>query len=279
VTLCRDLSDENAGLKRVLTAEAQRRSKGEQYGWSIFEPYYDAAHFQRQMRIFASLARAFARLYGRQTIESRDEWVQGAGELHRLVLPLDFGGVALRLEFAEPGKLSTRTAKAMSVSSTTLRIVSDDRIEDACEWTDTPDARLEDQLDGIAQTILECAERILRRWAQRHYERRIERREEMRLEAARRRVEAEKKRLEDLASHRAKVRDEVLELAQQYRVANDIRTLLALMSEHPDVRSDASELFANWKAEATRVADLLDPLKRPFIECVPTYAKALQSQH
>jgi hypothetical protein len=277
VTLCRDLADANGGLKRILSAEARRRAKNEQHGWSIYEPYYDAPHFQRQLRIFASLARAFGRLYGPQVVVSGDEWVQGVGHLHRLTLPLDFGGVRLALEFLEPGTVTGRRV-SKSVTSTTLRIQVDAEDLNGCEWPDMPDAKLEGQLDAIAKTILERAEQALRQASQRHYERRIERRKEMRAEIERRKIEAERKRVEALAAHQEKVRAEVLELARQYRVASDIREMLALMSEHPDAMANADDLFERWKAEAMSVADLLDPMKRSLLECVPTFAKALQTK-
>jgi hypothetical protein len=54
--------------------------------------------------------------------------------------------------------------------------------------------------------------------------------------------------------------------------------MLALMSEHPDGMANADDLFERWKAEAMSVADLLDPMKRSFLECVPTYAKALPTK-
>lgn len=277
VTLCRDLSDPGGGLKRVLLSEAKRRAKNEQHGWSIFKPYYDAPHFQRQLRIFASLARAFGRLYGPQEVVSNDEWVQGVGHLHQLTLPLHFGGARLDLEFAEPGQVTGRK-KAKGVDSTTLRIQPDTNFLDVDEWSDTPHAKLEGQLDAIAKTILERAEQALRQAAQHHYEWRIERRKEMREDIERRKIEAEKNRLEALVAHREKVRAEVLELSQQYRIANDIREMLALLSEHPDVQTNAGDLFEKWRSEATRVADLLDPMKRPFLESVPTYAKEFETK-
>lgn len=277
VTLCRDLADANGGLKRILSAEARRRAKNEQHGWSVYEPYYDASHFQRQLRIFASLARAFGRLYGPQVVMSRDEWVQGVGHLHRLTLPLDLGGVRLALEFLEAGMVAGRKV-TKSVKSTTLRIPVDPEDLNGCEWPDTPDARLEGQLDAIAKTILERAEQALRQASQRHYERRIERRKEMRAEIERRKIETERKRVEAVAAHQEKVRAEVLELARQYRVASDIRGMLALMSEHPDAKANAGDLFERWKSEAMSVAELLDPMKRSLLECVPTYAKALPTK-
>jgi len=43
-------------------------------------------------------------------------------------------------------------------------------------------------------------------------------------------------------------------------------------------KANAGSLFERWKSEAMSLADLLDPMKRPFLECVPTYAKALQTK-
>lgn len=165
-----------------------------------------------------------------------------------------------------------------SVKSTTLRIQVDAEDLDGCEWPDMPDARLEGQLDAIAKTILERAEQALRRASQPRHERRIERRKEMRAEIERRKIETERKRVEALAAHQEKARAEVLELARQYRVASDIRGMLALMSEHPDAKANAGGLFERWKSEAMSVADLLDPMKRSFLECFPTYAKALPTK-
>lgn len=210
-------------------------------------------------------------------VVSGDEWVQGVGHLHRLTLPLDFGGVKLALEFLEPGVVVGRKV-SKNVKSTTLRIQGYAEDLDGCEWPDMPDAKLEGQLDAITKTILERAEQALRQASQHRHERRIERRKEMRAEIERRRVEAERKRIEALAEHQEKVRAEVLELARQYRVASDIRGMLALMSEHPDAKANVGDLFERWKSKAMSVADLLDPMKRSFLECVPTFAKALQTR-
>jgi hypothetical protein len=272
VTLVRDLSDPDGGLKRILSREAKRRAEHERHRSSYYEPYYDAPRFQRQLRIFASLARAFGRLYGPQEVVSTDEWVQGLGTLHQLTLPLRFGGIRLDLEFLEPGQASG-TKKEKGVESTTLRTGGEGKLLGVQDWSDSPGAKLESQLDSIAKALLERAEKGLRLAEQRRYEYRLERRQEMREEIERRKIAAEKKRLEAIASHREAVRAEVIELSRQYRTANDIREMVALLSGHPDVRTGAAEVFAAWSTQAMSVADLLDPLRRPFLESVPIFGK------
>jgi hypothetical protein len=47
--------------------------------------------------------------------------------------------------------------------------------------------------------------------------------------------------------------------------------MVAALSVHPDLSTAAAELFVRWKEEAMKVADLLDPMKRPFVTLIPAF--------
>lgn len=278
ITACRDLSSPHAGLKRLLATEARRREQfeTERFG-SYYKPYFDAPHYQRQLRIFNGISNALGRIYGGHEVYSRDEWVQGHGTLRFLRLRIRCGDTHMDLDISEP--TDARTSKNdKGVAVTTLRVGAESGGLGVQEWSDRPGNKLERQLEEMIKALLERAERALRTNAQWRFERRVERRKEMleEIEAAKR--EKERKRLEAIAAHYKKVREEVLDLAQQSRTANAIREMIDLLSNHPDLTQCDPTLFDGWKAEAAKVADMLDPLKRPLTELLKTFSSPPEAQ-
>ena len=278
ITASRDLSSPHATLKRLLAAEARRREKfeTERFG-SYYKPYFDAPHYQRQLRIFNSISHALGRIYGGHEVYSRDEWVQGHGTLHLLRLRISCGDTHMDLEILEPTDVKT-SRKDRGVTVTTLRVGAEGSELGVLEWADQPNNKLERQLDDIIKALLQRAERALRANAQVRFDRRVERRKEMLEEIETAKREKERKRLEAIAAHYKKVRQEVLDLAEQSRTANDIREMIDSLAHHPDLAQGDTALFDQWKAEADKVADMLDPMKRPLSELLKAFSSLPEAQ-
>ena len=266
VVACRDLSSPHSALKRVLDAEARRRQKFLEREWTFDKPYFDGAQHQRQLRIFNSIARALTPVTAGLDVLNQDEWIQGVGTLHFLKMNLHFGGSRLELLIIEPDVSNhhRRALKSKKVDATTLRLGAESGSLDALEWADKPGEKLESQLPTIILELLERAELSMRNFAQFAYEHRVKRR----IETAKEREAAERareaKRLEEIAAHRQKVRDHIVNLGKQRRAALDIREMVGVLSTHPELGPEGNPQFKEWVCLALDVADELDPMKRPL---------------
>lgn len=264
VVACRDLSSPHGALKRVLDAEARRRQKVLERGWTFDKPYFDSAQHQRQLRIFSSIARALTPVTAGLDVLTQDEWIQGVGTLHFLKMSLHFGGSRLELLIIEPDVSNhhRRALKSKKVDATTLRLGAESGPLDALEWADKPGEKLESQLPTIIQGLLERAELSMRTYTQFAYEHRVKRRIQIakEREAAERAREA--KRLEEIAAHRQKVREHIVNLGKQRRAALDIREMVGTLSTHPELGPEGNPQFDDWVRLALDVADELDPMKR-----------------
>lgn len=271
VAATRDLTTTERSLARILQKEAQRREKYSKDDWRWNKPHFDEPVFQRQLRLFNSLTRALSPLYGPQVVREEDEWIQGRGSLHHLSLHLEFGGVSMRLRVHEPGE-PRRDRGPKPVAATTLRVESVHSDVPLLEWSDSVDQKLEAQLATIVKAILTRAEQQLRAHAQWVYEERCKRREAELAAIERRTVEAEQRRLEAVKARKARVRDEVIDLAQRYRTAQDIRAAVALLREHPELASSEGRTkFESWAANALAVADGMDPMSSRLVEILGSY--------
>lgn len=261
VVATRDLTAPDRSLGRVLESEAKRRAKNAASGYDWYKPHFDEPIFQRHLRIFNSLARALTPLYGPQYVRENEEWFQGRGTLHHLELHLDFGGVGMNLRVHEPGE-PRRDKGPKPVTVTTLRVESWRADTPLLEWTDGAGRKIEGQLGEVVGALLRRAEEALRESAQRAYEERVKRYQEELAAIETRKLEAERKRLEAIEAHKAKVRDEVVELARRRSVAEDIRATVALLRSHPEVATSEGQVkFEAWANNALAVADGLDPTK------------------
>lgn len=153
VVATRDLAAPAPSLRRVLEAETKRRAKYKVDRWDWHKPHFDEPVFQRHLRIFNSLARALAPLYGAQTVREEEEWFQGRGTLHHLTLHLDFGGVAMSLRVHEPGE-PRRDRGPKPVTVTTLRVESSQADAPFLEWSDKNGQRIEGQFAEIVDALL-----------------------------------------------------------------------------------------------------------------------------
>jgi hypothetical protein len=265
VTAKRDLSQPHSSLSRILAREAQRRAKFADRGWSLDAQLFDDAMHQRQLRILNSLSWALDRASAGGEVLDDPQWIQGLGTTHRLCLRLDFGGTSLVLRFLEPSS-HARVIGEKPPATTTLRVGNGRGDLPTEQWFDRQGSRLEQQLPTIAEALLRKAEVALRHGAQRHYEWRLERRQARLRELERQRVEAERERLAEIEARRKKVRDGIIALAQDARVAQEIRLMVASLEQHPDLQRERPAAYDDWRNEALDLADQVDPMKRSLGE-------------
>ena len=261
----RDLSQPHRGLSRILAREEKRRATFVERGWSVHKPLFEDTTHQRQLRIFNSLCWILDRVVSGSDVLEDDQWIQGLGTTHRLRLRIDFGGTALDVRFLEP----TESAKVLGEkppTTTTLRIETARPDVPAEEWRDQLGDRLEHQLPEITKALLLSAEGRLRFEAQRHYEWLLERHQEHLKEIEKRRVEAEQRRLLAIEERRKKIRDGILALAQDARMARELRSLITSLEQHPDLQGELPATFEAWRIEALDLAESLDPMKRPILD-------------
>ncbi|RST51277.1 hypothetical protein EJI01_19125 [Variovorax sp. MHTC-1] len=96
------------------------------------------------------------------------------------------------------------------------------------------------------------------------YEHRVERRAEIAEEREAAERAKETQRLEEIAAHRKRVRQHIIDLGEQRRASQDIRDMVSALSTHPDLISRPNSQFNEWVQLALSVADELDPMKRPL---------------
>lgn len=266
----RDLSQAHCNLSRILAREAQRRSKFAHRGWSFDAPLFDDAMHQRQLRIFNSLSWALDRVSVGGEVFDDPQWIQGLGTTHWLRLRLDFGGTSLDLRFLEPSS-NARVIGEKPPAATTLRVGNGKSDLPTAQWCDQQGNRLEQQLQTIAEALVRKAEVALRYEAQQHYQWRLERRQEHLKELEKQRVEAERRRLAAVEARRTRVRDGILALAQDARVADEIRAMVAILEQHPDLQRERSAAYDAWRKESLDLADHLDPMKRSLAELIGNF--------
>lgn len=268
VTACRDLEAPDPALARVLAAEARRRLKAEGGGWE--KPLFDTPAFQRQLRMFNSLARALTPLYGKHEVRPEEEWIRGIGTVHRLVLNLDFGAVTMNLRVEEPSpELQGRERKKFT--ATTLSVGSVKSPGGVQEWMDGGEGRLEKQLPAILEALLRRAELTFRAHLQLLFEERLKAAALERAEEERRAQAREAARLAAIEAQREKVRHEITAIARRRRTAEDIRATVEALRAHPEAQAEGRARFDAWSAHALQVADHMDPLRASLDEVLGSF--------
>lgn len=259
-----DLSNPHPGIRRLLASEQERREAMAKNRWAFKKPRFEATHHQRQLRLFNSLAHALGKVFPRIEIYAQDQWVQGYGTQHFLNMRIGSGSINMTLEFREPGDI--RAERGKSVTATTLSVESGSSDSGTQTWGDQPRSKLERQLEDIVKALFYRAEQRYRAHVQWVYENQVDRRNQVLAEIDAERLEQERKRLEVIAKRKEQLRQDILRLSNDRRVAREIREMVAELEGHPDLTSKDRKLFDEWIHQALELANQLDPMKRSIAD-------------
>ena len=128
-------------------------------------------------------------------------------------------------------------------------------------WEDTETTRIEDHLSEIIVALMVAGEAHYRAAAQAAYEWRLQRRAELEEEMRRRRDEEERRERERLAALERERLERLLNAANAWRRAVDLRAFVDAVRAAKQGRSGAAaERLERWAADALSAADRLDPL-------------------
>ena len=280
VKACRDVSTPHTALARVLASEAQRRAKFEEHGWNSDRPRFDDVVHQRQLRIFNSLACALWHLSVSSEVFDNKEWILGKGEIHQLRLRMHFGGAILEIAFLSPEAASTDARRTRRpLPGMALQTVTRSEGVPAKTWADKGAIKLEGQLGEIVAALLRDAEEFMRRAAWHRHSWLLEQRQMHFDKLAAEREELERHRLAEVAARKAKIRDSIITLAADQRVAQDIRAMVDRLRARHSGEGSASARFSAWCQEALALADQLDPMKRSIEEIFGDFDRRDEIQH
>lgn len=256
----RDLSDPHPGLNRVLRSEASRAEKFKEKNWTYDKPRFLEPRFQRQLRLFSSIFFIFDGIHAGCEVVGQETWVQGLGHIHHLTARISVGASTVLLQFLEPeNPKGNRDLPRSSV--TTLRVGYSGGGGD---FVDEPDAKIEKRLAEIVKAILTLAETKMRSADLAIYERTVERKNQMLREIAERKRKEEEMRQAAIQARKEAIRKEIADAAANMRRAQDIRSLVETMANHPDWIGDGKANYMSWSAVALAEADGLDPMLQPI---------------
>lgn len=242
----------HAGVRKLLDQDEARRQKAaaSSYISSWDQPIFASAIEQRRLRILNSLFLAVGRFGGKATLRGRE-----AREIH---VTFDRQHVNLSLERAKAP--SRATADAGARDRLTFSILSAmGSTQTRATWTDSQDARLEDQLTTITAELVLTAEIQLREGAERVHLWRIERKAELEERERQRIIEGARLQQEQRERLEQARIDGLLKAADDFRKATEIRAYVAALG---DVLGDADnrrDRYAVWSAWALAQADRIDP--------------------
>lgn len=254
VRYMRSLGDAHPQVKRVLQKDEDRART---YSWQTAK--FDSPFEQRRFKLLSSLFFGVMRCGGKASLSG-----EAARSCH-----VSVGGQGVSFSLDHPKAKTDRWgAEHVHGGKTDVLKLQIQHMEDEpdrkCVWLDTDQESIEDQLTDITVALILAGEIRYRAGAMHSYRYALERREEMRVELARQRAEAERQERERLAKLEEERRQRLLGNARDWRDANDIRAFIAVVSEslrdkHP------SQALDHWIAWANAVADRLDPLKQPVL--------------
>jgi len=249
VRVDRDLGSPHPVVGRLLADDETRRLKTPGAPWRLHsEPLFASAFERRRLRVLNTVFKAVDKFGGRPWVSDDEARLVGVGIGHERV--------AFRLDHPEArpdraGRWTTRPGWA-DVLQLTLEG------EGGRSWSDTEDHALETHLTEIVVHLIVAGELHHRAGALATYDQSLQRRRYLAEELVRRRAAAARQAREKRIAAEQERRRELLGMAADFRSAQDIRALVAHVSE----RRGPEDWGPRWTAWALAVADRLDPSTR-----------------
>jgi hypothetical protein len=252
VTVPRDLSRTHPAIDALLQADEARRRKylAASYRSPFDAPLFDSPFEKRRLRLMNGLLRAFQRLDLHPSLSPRKDPTHVAimvGHQH----------VSLRVDEPKRERHGWRANDELTQPASTPLTVTMGRSIDGLttEWKDSRDEKVEAHITEMVVSAFAAGELAYRLQEIHHHEWLVERKAQLIEERRRQKEEAERLERERLAALQQARIEQLLDEADRYRKANDIRAYVraALAAPGPD-RSE-------WAAWARAQADALDPLR------------------
>ena len=99
------------------------------------------------------------------------------------------------------------------------------------------------------------------------YERKVERKNQLLRDIAERKRKEEEMRQAAIQAKKEAIRKEISDAAANLRRAQDIRSLVETMANHPDWVGEGRANYLSWSEVALAEADGLDPMLQPINRC------------
>ncbi len=246
----------HVGLQRLLRQDEARKQKvaASTYSFSWDQPLFNSAIEQRRLQILNSLFLAVGKFGGKTTIRGR--------EARDLSITFDQQHVCISLDRT---KLAGKSNSSKPADDLTLSILrSAGSTETRSTWADGDQDRLERQLTNIACEVVLAAEIQLREGATRLHQWRIERKADLEEEDRQRSIELARKQQERLEHlEQARIAG-LLEAADSFRRAQEIRAYVAGLGKRldPENKERWAE-YQEWSIWALAQADHIDPALKP----------------
>lgn len=259
----RDLSDPHSGLRRVLESERRLEKKYKLQNWSFYKPRFQGDQHQRQMQIFSSLGAALDRALISSFVQDREEWVHGIGNTHSLVMRIN-QRPGLELKFEDTPKAPTQKSGPPQAMRLTLTVGHKGAVLQS--WKETPGSRIEKLLTPIVEAVLKQSELAMREEVAENHKWRLKQQQDAIRDRERRKQEAERLEEAKLLAKQTMFRDGIVQLAQDHKLAQEIRELVDRIRQRPDARNADPAQMDRWYQAAQAVANEIDPMKKALIE-------------
>ncbi len=259
----RDLIAPHSGLRRVLESERRLEEKYKLQNWSFYKPRFQGDQHQRQLLIFSSLGAALDRALISSFVQDREEWVQGIGNTHSLVMSINQQH-GLELKFVDIPKAPTQKTGSLQAMRLTLTVGQKGAVVQS--WEDTPGSRIEKLLAPIVEAVLKQSELAMREAVAESHKWRLKQQQDAIRDRERRKQEAERLEEAKLLAKQTRFRDGIVQLAQDRKLAQEIRELVDRIRQRPDARNADPAQMDRWYQAAQAVANEIDPMKKALIE-------------
>jgi hypothetical protein len=240
----KNLSPPHAAFRRQVEDDARQAAQSR---WHT--PIFDKPLEKRRLRILQGLFYALSRLDCWATVQGR--------ETRTIYIGVGSQNVSVALERAAQRRRSSDANEVERLKFSILKGYGTD--VERISWVDTEEQALETQLSTIAAEIIVTGEMQYREHVVWVYEDSVRRREEMRQDEIRRKLEAEKAEREQLIKLEANRLKRLTDSAENYHRAQTIRSFVSTVIGMPIADADPDQV-ARWREWALLQADKLDPI-------------------
>lgn len=244
VLASKNLSPPHAAFRRQVEDDAR---KAAQSSWHT--PIFNTALEKRRLRILQGIFFGLSRLDCSVTVQGQDT--------RTIYVNVGHQNVSIGLERVANRR---RVSDEQVVERLKFSIFKGyDKNTERVSWVDSDEKPLEKQLSSVAVEIIVAGEMQYREHRTWVYEEEVRRREQMRQETIKKKLEQEKAERERLLKLEADRLKRLTDSAENYQRAQAIRTFVLSVVGMPTESADVARI-ASWQEWALLQADKLDPI-------------------